>query len=496
VDEKFYFGLNLPVEGESITRALCLVRDDGESFVVTPEELASRRLYLKYMPPVMPTDRGWSLEKVRDFVSGTTCTTCTTILDDIQAEMRKYIELYCDDREYTLVALWIIGTYLQPIWISYPYIGVSGAKRTGKSKLLKFIEMLAFNAMFSTDISTPTLYRLIQSTRCTVLMDEAEALSDPQRKTELKNILYSGYKKYGFVYRSGKTAKEQIVPEKYETFSPKVFVTYRGLEEILNDRSISIVMVRTNNPIIADTEINETDPIWANLRDKLYVFALKNWKKIREIYTSFEPIEGIHSRDLELWKPILVLAKFFGEDVFEKMKNLALKNIQEKEMQEETETRETLLLLALIEIVEKDGFYAITDIQKRVSEMFNEEFTVDWIGRTLSDKFGFKETMRLSKPGRPRARRLTVQRIRELAIRYGIKPDKSPEKDVQVVQVEQEEEHGDGELFLRARDLWNMAFPEEKIISVLMDSCKISKEKATEVVNKVKEQYKNRENLI
>ena len=78
--------------------------------------------------------------------------TVNHILNEIENELRKYIELAEDEREYTLISLWIIGTYLQPIWISYPYIGISGAKRTGKSKLLKFIEMLAFNALFSTNI--------------------------------------------------------------------------------------------------------------------------------------------------------------------------------------------------------------------------------------------------------------------------------------------------------------------------------------------------------
>jgi hypothetical protein len=268
-------------------------------------------------------------------------------------------------------------------------------------------------------------------------MDEAEALSDVQRKTELKNILYSGYKKYGYVYRSGKTSKEQIVPERFEVFSPKVFVTYEGLEEILSDRSINIVMIRTGNKDIADREIDETDLIWSDLRNKLYIFALKNWKKIREIYRTFEPITEIHSRDLELWKPILVLAKFFGDNIFEDIKNLAITKIKEKEMREETETREILLLSTLTEMVKEDGLYANVDIRDKVKELYGEEFTTDWIGKTLTQEFGFHEMTRLSRKGRPTARRLTVSKITELAKRYNaIKPSpkNNPIEAVQDVQ--------------------------------------------------------------
>ena len=441
VDDIFYFGLLLPIEGESVTQGLCFINDKGEYFIATTEELERRKLYLKY--PSIMTQLRWDLECIKTFIDGkdcTSCTTCTTslgLVKEIVDELKKYIELSEDKREYTLITLWIIGKYLQPIWISYPYIGISGSKRCGKSKLLKLNEMLAFNAIFSTNISTPTLYRLIQSLRCTILMDEAEALSDQTRKTELKNILYSGYKKYGYVYRSGKTLNEQIVPERFEVFSPKMFVTYEGLEEILNDRSINIVMIRSENRNIIDKEIDEQDPIWNKLRNRMYVFSLKNWRKIREIYRNFEPIPEIHSRDLELWKPILALAKFFGDDVFEDMKNLAIKKIQEKEMREETETREVILLSTLVEMVKEDGFYAIVDIRDKVKELFDEDFTTDWIGKALTQKFGFNEITRLSRKGRPTARRLTVNKINELAKRYSvIKPPtkNNPKEDVQDVQ--------------------------------------------------------------
>jgi hypothetical protein len=448
--------------------------------------------------------RRWSLRKIKEFIEGRTCTVCTvctvcqSLLGDLVDTMLKYLEL-ADKREYTFTALWIIGTYLQPIWASYPYIGISGAKRCGKSKFLKFAEMTAFNAIFSTDISTPTLYRLIQSLRCTVLMDEAEALSDPQRKAELKNILYAGYKKYGFVYRSGKTSKDQIVPERFEVFSPKIFVTYEGLEEILNDRSIHIVMIRTESNEIADREIEEDDPTWGGLRDKLYVFALKNWRKIKEIYTTLGPIEGIHSRDLELWKPLLALAKFFGEDVFEEMKSLAIDKIKEKEMREETETREAILLSTLVEMVKKDGFYAIVDIKKKVKELYDEDFPEKWIGKTLAQKFKFHEATRLSRKGRPTARRLTVERIAELARRYNVVRLLPPGETVQTVQTVQEEGEegerdveGDEELMFYARRLWNSLFSEEKIIAMLVENHGVTREKAEEILKKVKEELGER----
>jgi len=155
----------------------------------------------------------------------TGCTGCTGLLEALKAATRKYID-FPDPREYTLVALWTVGTYLMPIWPAYAYLGISGDKRTGKSKLLHLIGQLAFNAVFSVNISTAGLYRIVQSLMCTVLIDEAEALSSPERKMEIKNILYAGYKRGGKVFRSAKTSKERIVPEAFEVFGGKAFVVY------------------------------------------------------------------------------------------------------------------------------------------------------------------------------------------------------------------------------------------------------------------------------
>jgi len=219
-------------------------------------------------------------------------------------------------------------------------------------------------------------------------------------------------------------------------FSPKVFVTYKGLEEILNDRSINIVMIRTDNKEIADSEIDEFDSKWEKLRNILYIFALHNWKKIQKMYKELPEMKGIHSRARELWRPILVLAKFFGNDIFEEIWDLALTRIKESEAEEEIETREMILLATLKEMVTEDGFYAIVDIQRKITELFNEEYSRDWIGTALARKLGFREAKRLARQGRPTARKLTVNKINVLAKKHGLKA-KWSKKTVQVVQAVQ-----------------------------------------------------------
>jgi hypothetical protein len=235
---------------------------------------------------------------------------------------------------------------------------------------------------------------------------------------EIRNILNSGYKKYGKVFRTVKTSREHLVPKAFEVFSPKAFVTYLGLEDITEDRSINIVMIRTINKEIANREINDNDVIWQDIRDALYVFALGNWKRIKEIYENLPNVEGLESRFYELWKPILALAKFFGDDCYEIIKNLAIKKI----LEDVVESRETTILRALVHLVQESGYYKMKDIIEKVKELEGDEKWVNksFIGRTLSKSFGFKDVRRSAEKGRPIERFIDLDRLKTFCKRYGI----------------------------------------------------------------------------
>lgn len=429
-DESFYFGLAIPIDdGGKIKTTLCCVNDKREHFdALDPVETAKRSFYLKNPDIIQGSELRWDLEKIRGYLDGSVQYE-EGILGDIEKELRKYLELKEDDREYAFVALWIIGTYLQPVWNTYPYMSISGRKDTGKTKLLEFLEKLAFCPRLSSSISTASLYRLIQCLRPTLLVDENERYSTGERKGEIQNIVNSGYKKGAFVYRSGKTEKGQIVQEKFETFSPKAFVTYTGLTRVTEDRALDIVMRKSTRSEIADTEIAAVDvKTWTTIRNKLYVFALSKWKEIASIYRNMPTTPRIKGRRRELWKPLLTLAKFFGDKTFNKMRDFAVEKTIEHSEADAVEMVEASVLRALLEIVTKDAFYNVSTIYEKVEEIEGESswITPTWVGKTLSRTFGFKKRRRGPGKGRPRERYIELKKIEEIAQEFGIKKDASP----------------------------------------------------------------------
>jgi len=115
---------------------------------------------------------------------------------------------------------------------------------------------------FSGNLSTSSMFRLIQNSRCTLLIDETEKLANPERAQDFRGLLLCGYKKGEFVFRAEKTRKDRYKPESFEVYSPKMLANIRGLEDVLEDRCITIIMKRAKNPRILNAEINLNDPIW------------------------------------------------------------------------------------------------------------------------------------------------------------------------------------------------------------------------------------------
>jgi len=76
-----------------------------------------------------------------------------------------------DEKLYDFLTLWNIGTYFFPLFNSYPYVYVGGIKDSGKTKLLTLCSCIAFNSIFSGNMSQAVLYRLIQDARCCLFID-------------------------------------------------------------------------------------------------------------------------------------------------------------------------------------------------------------------------------------------------------------------------------------------------------------------------------------
>jgi len=452
---------------------LALIFSDN-SISYVKEGLKCGNYYLEVFPNKIRNR--WSMESIKKFNNGSREMepTLEEIFNKIKDELKYYIELPGED-EYDFLSLWAIGTYFFPLFNSYPYVFLNGVKRSGKSKLLRFMECICFNAKNALSMTSATLFRLIQNSRCSLFIDEVEKL--PKKDIgDFRSMLLAGYKKGARVPRASEMKNKKVFQvEEFDVYSPKMLANIAGIEDVLEDRCITIIMLRAKNKAIANREIDFEDEKWQNIRDELYVYLLKHWTDVKRNYDmlkefiSFEPgssvvneinvmktkdeneisvtnktsdtnkilslytdfytettqttldkLYTIHSRDAELWIPILGLALTVQDNVFWRMVDFCLRKVKEKYEENLTETTDIILIENLLKMVKKDGFYSIREITKNLKTEF-EEGEADWINTRwvgwAMRRLSFLEKRRI---GSGVEIRLTPEMVKNVAERLGI----------------------------------------------------------------------------
>jgi hypothetical protein len=396
---------------------LYLIRDDRVTIPCKEDTLEQNGISLLFTDFIL--EPRWSLDGIRKFIQGEEAVEPSRLFDKIKELFKTYIELP-NGRLYDFLTLWSIGTYFFPLFNSYPYVYVGGIRESGKTKLLTLCQCIGFNSIFSGNMSTACVYRLIQNGRCSLFIDETEKLSTRYKAQEFRNILLSGYKKGQKTYRNRKTLEGNFVPEPFEVYGPKMLANIEGLEDVLKSRCITITMQRGLNGEVTNREVNISDSTWQQVRDMVYPFLMKNWKGIRQTYYELENDIGLLNRDWELWKPIITLAKFFNNDdngLYEKMKGLAVDKIAESQ-RDNLDSHEIILVEALLSAVDEDGFYKLSNIKKLMADRFDygEWINERYVGKLLR-RLGFTNKRRV---GIGTEYFLSVSGVRDCARRLGV----------------------------------------------------------------------------
>lgn len=268
-----------------------------------------------------------------------------------------------DDSEYILLANYAILSYCFQLFDRIPYLSLRGTKGSGKTTVMEILNHMVRNPKFNTNVTPAALFRMIEESMPTLLIDEVEALgAKSSGNSPIIQILNSGYQKDGRVPR---IIKNEIV--EFGTFSPKVIAGINVLPEATEERCIKITMEKSSAQLKKFTFTPDIMKQMQEIKDEIVKGVRRNAAGIMDYLTGKEKLDinpEIINRDRDLWLPILILAKVFEyEDskYFEKMTSLALKGIRRKKEAEalKPENQAKAILsegidLKKIEVVYKD----------------------------------------------------------------------------------------------------------------------------------------------
>jgi len=285
-----------------------LITSGRELFSLNAKELTSRGLYSKIPLEDIVVPPRYSGEVLQGFLEQGLESDIVSTFHLVKSTLQASLDLK-SPRQYTFLALWVIGTYVFEIFESYPYIHFNGPKGVGKTTALELLSKVCFNAELTPNISAPAQFRLIPACSPTLLIDESEKYHRKSLEDE-RMILLSGYKRGGTVMRSVQ-GKGGWRPGMYEVYCPRGFASQNGFEDVMGSRTIKVLMSRTTRSL---KRLNRRDA--EAVRDSLFLTAMSCAATIREVYMQMDDPSGIvpfSGRDYELVQPILAIAAASGD---------------------------------------------------------------------------------------------------------------------------------------------------------------------------------------
>lgn len=224
----------------------------------------------------------------------------TELLDELSGIIQRYVIV--SRSAVIAIALWVLFTYVHHTARVSPILAPgSPDMRCGKTTLLRLIDGLISRAVAVSNISSASLFRVVEKYEPVLLIDEADAfLKDNE---ELRGILNSGHTRgTAYVIR---TVGDDHEPRRFRTWCPKVIALIGNLPRTLTDRSISIQM-RRKRPDETITKLPlDVREMFQDVRRRCL-----RWATVEAPYLNSDPASppGLNDRAADNWSTLFAIA--------------------------------------------------------------------------------------------------------------------------------------------------------------------------------------------
>ena len=309
-------------------------------------------------------DVRWDPEDIDKWRNEKTPTEPSKVFELMLASTKKYLE-FSDEEDYIYFVLWNIGTYFYRLFNTYPYNDYTGTKRAGKTKSLDYQNHICFNAIMSPDMSSSSIFRIIQGLGATVLLDETEQFRNRKNDNaqQMRTLLLQGFMKNQYAIRSTSKDKD-FTPALFDLYSPKSLAHINSFDDVLADRCIQQIMKRSTNHKISDTWPEEKDHNFQQIRNLCYRLFLDYANEIYKLKEDATNLLLVSGRELLIWTPLITLALFFEKHglsgLVKSIQTKATASSTERQLQDEQDNYD----YKIVEFLDRVGIEVAENVEK------------------------------------------------------------------------------------------------------------------------------------
>jgi len=380
------------------------ITSDRTHFAYTPDRVAEKGFGWP-QTVVQPQKARWSMDAMRTFLNGEADQPHpVTLFNGLKDVYREYIE-FARPEYYDMMPLFVMGSYMFRLFGAIGYVHFNGTAASGKSQNLNIIDALAFNTIWSSSMSEPSLFRTIAGDPGVVCVDEAEGF-DGERGEALRRILNAGYLDGSTATRTEKGPGDRFIVVPYEVYGPKAIASINPLDQVLGSRCVIVAM---RPALRAIPGFERANPRWQVLRDRLYLWMMTSQKEVKAIADEwnellrFERAPDLKSRHWQITQSYIILADYLdrhdGGTRCEALIKFFTEYFAESQKQADATDRIRLVLRTLPRVLATchpydEHWYPLKTIHEVVTQYIEEDAKEYYKTRTLGkhlDVLGFKK---------------------------------------------------------------------------------------------------------
>ncbi len=293
------------------------------------------------------------------------------LLNELYDCIREYVVL--DECYGVALALWIVQTYCYENFSYAPLLLINAPEKAcGKSVALGLVAKLVPRPLECANITVASLFRVIESKRPTLLIDEADTFLEG--KTELTGIFNSGYEARGAVLRTEQMG-DRFEVVAYKVFGPKALAGIaldRHLPDATLSRAIHVGMRRKVKGESVSRLRSFDSARASNLRSRIIKFVSDKKEDLKP--NKIKLPEELSDREQDNWDPLFSVAASAGDDWLSRAKQAA---IAIKGATEEPQSLSNNLLHDVREVL--TGFNADRITTKDLLELLTEDEDLGWV---------------------------------------------------------------------------------------------------------------------
>ena len=379
-----------------------LVKEDGNLVVKDRHELSDRIL----IPPP-PEAIIWQVPRATEVLKYVAGDSGAQLFQDL-ADYHRSISELPDDNHYNFLAAWDMHTYLMEKFEYYPIIWFYATPARGKSRTAKGMTYVSWRGVILTTVKEAHIIRLATHHRATLFFD----IMDLWKKVERGNaddIMLHRFERGGKVLRILDPDKGAFKDSTwFDIYGPTIIATNKTIHDILETRSIQIVMPETSR--VFEDDVREADAL--SLRERLVAFRA-HWID-QDLPAVTKPAPG---RLGDILKPIRQIVSLVGqgESWFQEFTG----QVEESKRKDGLDSDDAKIVNAIVQSIgqAENGHLLHSDILDEINRDRPERFHMSpqRLGR-ITKRLGFKKY----NSGESRGIYIDADLLNRLCQRYGI----------------------------------------------------------------------------